>query len=221
MLHKTRGVVFRFTKYGETSIIASIFTEHFGLQSYIINGARSKSAKGKIALYQPLTLLDMVVYHKENANIMRIKEVKCFHPYQELSSDIKKSTIAFFLNEIVNKCVKEQSHPQELCDFLFNSLVSLDNGKQVENFHLIFLIQLSRLLGFGPYNPEDILTGLFLSDEEQSLLLELLQAGYASHITINTIQRRNILDVLLRFYTTHMDNFGEVRSLPVLRELIN
>ncbi|MBA4056317.1 MAG: DNA repair protein RecO, partial [Marivirga sp.] len=71
MLHKTRGVVFRFTKYGETSIIVNIFTELFGLQGYIVNGVRSKSGKNRIALYQPLTLLDLVVYHRENANINR------------------------------------------------------------------------------------------------------------------------------------------------------
>src|SRR3954469_12504744 len=112
MLHKTRGVVFRFTKYGETSIIVNIFTELFGLQSYIVNGVRSKSAKNKIALFQPLTLLDLVVYHRENANILRIKEVKCLRAYQDLTSDIKKSSIAMFINEILNKAVKDQSHAE-------------------------------------------------------------------------------------------------------------
>ena len=90
MLHKTRGIVFRFTKYGETSIIVNIFTELFGLQSYIVNGVRSASAKNKIALYQPLTLLDLVVYHRENVNILRIKEVKCLHAYQTIQD--RKST---------------------------------------------------------------------------------------------------------------------------------
>src|SRR3954470_20778545 len=106
MLYKTRGVVFRFTKYGETSIIVSIFTELFGLQSYIVNGVRSKSAKNKIALFQPLTILDLVVYHRENANILRIKEVKCLHNYHAIGGDIKKSTIALFVNEMMNKAVK-------------------------------------------------------------------------------------------------------------------
>jgi len=120
MLHKTRGIVFRFTKYGETSIIVTIFTELFGLQSYIVNGVRSKSAKGQIALYQPLMLLDLVVYHKENANILRIKEVKCFHQYASLLTDIRKSSQALFLNEIINKAIKEQSHAQDICSFLFD-----------------------------------------------------------------------------------------------------
>ena len=72
MLHKTKGIVFRYVPYGETSIIVNIFTELFGLQGYIVNSVRAKSGKNKIAVYQPLTLLDMVVYHKENAGILRI-----------------------------------------------------------------------------------------------------------------------------------------------------
>src|SRR6187200_113375 len=101
MLHKTRGVVFRFTKYGESSIIVNIFTEMFGLQSYIVNGVRSRTVKSRIALYQPLTLLDLVVYHRENANINRIKEVKCLYPYQSIPTDIKKSALAIFIMEVI------------------------------------------------------------------------------------------------------------------------
>src|SRR6478609_8208102 len=118
MVHKTRGVVFRFTRYGETSIIVNIFTETFGLQSYIVNGIRSTAARNKIALYQPLTLLELVVYHRPNANINRIKEVRCLHPYQTITSDVRKSAIALFLNELVNKTVKEESHAAELGEFL-------------------------------------------------------------------------------------------------------
>ena len=125
MLLKTKGIVFRFTKFAESSIIVTIFTEQLGLQSYIVNSARSKSGKGKIALYQPLTLLDLVVYHKENANILRLKEVRCVHPYQTITSDFKKSTVALFLTEMINKSVKEQTHSQELCHFLFESFITL------------------------------------------------------------------------------------------------
>ena len=123
MLHKTKGIVFRFTPYGETSIIVNIFTDAFGLQTYIVNSVRSKSSKSKIALYQPLTLLDLIVYHKENANILRIKEATCSYSYHHLLSDPKKSCIGLFINEVLNKTVKEQSHAAEICHFIYDSLV--------------------------------------------------------------------------------------------------
>ncbi len=221
MLHKTQGVVFRFTNYSETSIIVNIFTSAFGLQSYIVNGARGKSSKGKIALYQPLTLLDLVVYHRENASILRIKEVKCIHPYQSITSDFRKSTIALFLNEIVNKTVKDQSHAQELCEFLIQSFTHFDlQQTNVENFHLIFLIRLSQHLGFRPTELDELMGGNFALEEEQKILTKLLTANYSDTIAMTNIQRRNILDLLIRFYVSHSDNFGELKSLSVVREII-
>jgi len=222
MLHKTRGIVFRFTKYGETSIIVNIFTEEFGLQSYIVNGVRSKSAKGKIALYQPLTLLNLVVYHKENANILRIKEVQCAHPYQSLATDFKKATQGMFLTEMLNKTVKEQSHAQELFNFLFEALVTLDMQKTgYENSHLIFLLKLSRFLGFEPQLIEEVLQGRLTDADESTLLQKLLTADFDDHLIMTATQRRNLLDLLLRFYATHIDSMGEIRSVQVLKEVLN
>lgn len=221
MLHKTRGIVFRFTKYGETSIIVTIFTELFGLQSYIVNGIRSRSGKGQIALYQPLMLLELVVYHKETANILRIKEVKCFHQYASLLTDIRKSTQALFLNEIINKAVKEQSHAQEICSFLFDSFEVLDRlPSNYENFHLIFLIKLSRFLGFGPHQAHELLIGRVLDAREELILQKMLQADYTEVISVTQIQRRNLLDLVLHFYADHVENIGEVRSVHVLREVL-
>ncbi len=219
MLHKTKGVVFRFTKYGETSIIVNIFTELFGLQSYIVNGVRSSSKRSKIALFQPLTLLDLVVYYKENANILRIKEVKCYHPYQSVTSEIRKSAIAMFIIEVLNKSVKEQSHAGEIHDFVANSLMTLDKLQKPENFHLLFLLGLSKHLGFGPNLTEEVLGGHWMDVGDQEVLKRLMKSDYDSTIMINYAQRQTLLLSLLRFYANHVDNFGEMKSLAVLREI--
>jgi DNA repair protein RecO (recombination protein O) len=221
MLFKTRGIVFRFTRYGETSIIVNIFTEMFGLQSYIVNGVRSKSSKNKIALYQPLTLLDLVVYHKENANVLRIKEIRCLYPYVTIHQDIRKSAIAMFLNEMVNKAVKEESQAEELCTFMIDSFIALDKITSPENFHLIFLLKLSRFLGFGPQTNDEVLDGWMLDKNEEVLLKKLLTAEYDQAIPMSQSSRRNVLDALLRFYATHSENFGEIRSVQVLKEMFN
>jgi DNA repair protein RecO (recombination protein O) len=219
MLHKTRGIVFRFTKYGESSIIVTIFTEVFGLQSYIVNGVRSKSAKNKIALYQPLTLLNLVVYHRENANIERIKEVQCYHPYQSLTFDLKKSTIAMFITELINKTVKHESHVHEMFGFLTDSLASIDIlSSGYENSHLIFMIRLSRFLGFGPQFANEVLGGRVTNEENEKLLKTLLASDYSQAISMSNAQRRELLDLLIKFYADHLENFGEMKSVQVLRE---
>jgi DNA repair protein RecO (recombination protein O) len=219
MLHKTQGIVFRFTKYGETSIIVNIFTAVYGLQAYIVNGVRSKSGKTKMALFQPLTLLDLVVYHREHANINRIKEVKCLYPYHSIPSDIKKSTMALFIAELVNKTVKEESHAQELCQFLINSFVTLDQMEgKTENFHLFFLVKLSRFLGFGAYQVNEILGSRVTSPDIEQLLGKILKSNYHDALSMHSNQRREILDLLLKFYADHLD-VGEMKSLQVLREI--
>lgn len=222
MLHKTKGIVLRYTRYGDTSIIVTIFTELFGLQSYIINGIRSKSSKNKIALFQPLTLLDLVVYYKENASIKRIKEVKCLYPYQSLQTDIRKSAIAMFINEVLNKAVKEENHAQELFDFILHALVYLDEqSSHYENFHLVMLIKLSRLLGFGAWNVQEVLGGSASNQQEENVMDKLLQANYSDIISMSQETRRSLLDLILRFYSAHVDAFGEIKSVQVLKEVMS
>lgn len=222
MLTKTNGIVFRYTRYGDTSIIANVFTEVYGLQSYIVNGVRSSSAKGKIALFQPLTLLDMVVYYKENTAIKRIKEVKCLYPYHSLYTDVRKSSIAMFLNEVLNKAVKDESHAHELYSFLAEGLISLDETQNdFENFHLVFLIRLSRLLGFGAYTVQDVL-GLRVADQEsEDKLSLLLTSDFKTKVNLSTAQRRILLDALLKFYQVHLDTLGEFKSVAVLKEVLS
>ena len=220
MIFKTRGIVFRLTRFGETSIIVTIFTEQFGLQSYIVNGVRSKSAKNKIALYQPLTLLNLVVYHREHANIERIKETSCLHPYRTLTADVRKSTLAMFINELLNKCVKDESHGGEIFQFLFKSLVALDNLQAgYENFHLIFMLKLARYLGFGVFNSNEVLGGRVADAETEKLLTGLLHADYDTILKMDNSHRRKLLELLLKFYAEHMEHLGEIKSVQVLREV--
>jgi DNA repair protein RecO (recombination protein O) len=222
MLHKTKGIVFRYTRYGDTSIIVTIFTEVFGLQSYIVNGVRSASAKGKIALYQPLNLLDLVVYYKENAQIKRIKEVKSLHPYHSLQTEIRKASIAMFLNELLNKAVKDESHARELFEFIAEALITLDDlPEHYENFHLVFMIRLSRFLGFGAHAVHDITGYRIVDTSVEESLNELLHAELDASITLPLLQRRMLLDVLLKFYSDHNDSLGEFKSVAVLKEVFS
>lgn len=222
MIHKTRGIVFRFTRYGESSIIVTIFTEAFGLQSYIVNGVRSKTSKNKIALYQPLTLLNLVVYHRERANIERIKEIQCFHPYHSLTVDIKKSTIAMFITELLNKTVKEESGQPNLFEFLVEALIKMDSlEKNEENAHLIFLIKLSRYLGFGPQFANEVLGGRITDEKTELVLQQLLTTDFENDVVVSKEQRRNLLELLLKFYQEHLENFGELKSVQVLRDVLS
>lgn len=222
MIQKTRGIVLRFTRFKETSIIVTIFTEAFGTHAYIVNNVRSQKAAAKMALYQPLTLLDLVVYHKPNQQIARIKELKCIYAFQSFSTDIKKSSVALFLCEVLNKSLKDESHPQELFEFLQNSFITFDHLTEgVENFHIIFLLKLSRYLGFGANRSDEVFIDSLAHDTNNEGITALLAADYTTTLFITYSQRRKIVDALVQFYASHIDSFGELRSLEVVRELLS
>ncbi|MCR9064865.1 MAG: DNA repair protein RecO [Cytophagales bacterium] len=228
MLHKTKGIVISYIPYRETSVIAKIYTEKFGIQSYIENGVRTARGKNKIALFQPLTLLDLVVYHDSKKDLHRISEIKCTNPLFTIPYEIRKSSISIFLNEVLNKTLKEHSENEELFFFLYQSILTLDSMEDnMENFHLIFLAKYSGYLGFAPQDAEEVQTqfkelSIHIPVEEQTkkYLDILLQADYSEEMTFNKTFRNHLLDVLLTFYRIHQEEFGELRSLAVLREVL-
>ncbi len=226
MLYKTKGIVFRFVKYRETSIIATVFTEKFGIQSYIVNSIRSKKGKSKIAFFQPLTLLDLVVYYKDSGKIHRISEMKCSHPFQSITTDFKKSTIALFLTEVLNKSIKEEGEHPELFEFLYHSIQVLDHlTVAFENFHLQFLLKLSRYLGFEALSvlqeivPQSVSLRPYF--DEKTILHTLHTQTYGSSIVMSNEQRRVVLHHILDFYEAHIDSFHHLKSVKVLRELLH
>lgn len=228
MLYKTRGIVLTHIRYRETSIVVNIFTEAFGLRGYIVNGVRTERVKAaqKIALYQPLTLLDLVVYNREQASLQRIAEVRVERPLTAIALDIRKTTIGLLLTEVISKALhEEKKEEKETFDFLHQSILALEcleNG--IENFHLIFLIKFAEQLGFAIDSPQGLgdqllQAGFFFDHLLEAPLQQLLQSHYTSSPHLGRQQRNQLLDALLHYFALHIDGFGQLRSLHVLREL--
>jgi DNA repair protein RecO (recombination protein O) len=227
MLHKTRGIVLNYIRFRETSIIVKIYTEEFGLQTYIENGVRSSRSRNKIALFQPLTLLDLVVYHRDNGSIMRISEIKCNTPFQTLPYQFVKTGIALFITEVLTKSLKEESGNPDMFWFLFQSILFLDTQPEAyENFPIQFLLKLSRYLGFAPQQAKELMeqigeVRLTESTEAESEALNgLIRRDYDQYLRLPGAIRRSLLEHVLRFYQLHVENFNELRSLPVLKEMM-
>ncbi len=224
MLYKTKGIVLHFIKYKESSIITKIYTELLGLQSYIVNSVRSHSKQNKIALYQPLNLVDLVVYYKENKNIHRILEIRIDHAYGNIHTNAKKNLIASFLLEILNKTVREETHHSDFFSFIRKSCITFDlMDSQYENFPVQFMLKLSQHLGLAirchrlltDFSSEKISN----TQETYRVIDKLISANYTEHIRADHQIRRNILEILINFYKFHVENFGIVHSLPILRQL--
>ncbi len=240
MTLSTRGIVLRYYPYSESSIIVKIFTENFGLQSYIVKGLHARKSKTKIAIFQPLTLIEFVAYHKENKTLHYLKEPRVEYHYQSLSIDVNKRLILFFLAELLYKTMREEVSDKPLFQWMHNALTWFDlSDKNIRNFHLVFMIQLSRFLGFYPkYEPTekaiffDMQEGRFclnqpphpqyISENAVDQLIELSACTFENSNSINlkTDERRHLLDNLITYYQLHLPGFGEMKSVDVLKTII-
>jgi DNA repair protein RecO (recombination protein O) len=228
MLQKTRGIVIGHVPFRETSIIVRIYTEAFGMQSYIENGVRSSKGRNKAALFQPLTLLDLVVYHKDRGGVQRIGEVRCNWPFRSLPFDIAKSSLALFMTEVLGKVLKEETSNELLFAFLQQGIQWLDFAERhTDTFHLVFLMKLSSYLGFAPQSGNEIAEQLSEAGWPQAIerqvvevLTGLTHADYETAPKLDRLTRSRTLDVLLKFYQLHVDGFGELKSLAVLQEVL-
>lgn len=240
MLQATQGFVLNTIKYSETSVIAKIYTQHFGLRAYIINGVRTTKGRSKAAMLQPLNHLDLVVYERENKSINRIKEMKFATIYQNITFDVRRSAIALFLTEVFHKVLKEESANENLFDFIFQVSQQLENSSvnDLANLHSFYLLQLTQLLGFYPDNNYtsqnqyfDLKEGVFtwerpiynrIIDQDTSLLLhQMLQYEFDDwrNFMNNRNQRRLAITTLLSFYDWQIENFGKINSLNVLEKI--
>ena len=239
MLAVTEGIVLHHIKYGETSVIATVFTREFGRQSYIVNSSRSRKAKNKAGLLQPLFLLELEVYQKQARDIQRVKELKSLHVYQNIPFDIAKSTQVIFLAEMLYKTIHEQESYPELFDFIKSILLYYDlMEKGWQNFHLYFLFRLTEYFGFMPDTKKagfeswfDLKKGSVVPFEpshpfsankevtEYLITLSLLKIHELGSFKISRSMRESLLQILVDYYQLHFENLGEIRSLNVLKEV--
>src|SRR5450432_1865026 len=150
MIYSTKGIVLRTVKYGETSVIAAIFTEMFGIQSYIVNGVRTPGRTSKAHFFQPSSILEMEVYHSELKNLQRIKDLNWSYLYRNILSDVIKNAVALYMVELLQKCLKQPEPNSDLFNFCEDAFVQLDtSGDEVTaNFPLYFCLQLAHFFGF-------------------------------------------------------------------------
>lgn len=226
MLQKTRGIALSFIKYRDTSIIAKIFTEELGMQSYIVNGVRSKAAKTKIALFQPLTLLDLVVYHNKKKEIHRISEIKCSVNFHSIPYDIKKTTIALFLTEFLNQVLRTEVENSPLFNYISDSVEIFDHlESKYENFHLQFLAKLTQFMGIRPESGRDLLMEIghakYLDPHLCQSIDQLMEANHQIALQLRRSERMVILQAIIEFYRFHFDSIKEIKSLQVLKEVLS
>lgn len=235
----TKAIVFSAIKYGDTSLIVKAFTASDGIKSYLLRGVlASKKGKLKSAYFQPLTQLEIVANHKNKGTLETIKEAKVFYHYQTLYADMVKNAMTLFLAELLGNSIREEEQNEDLFEYLIASLQWLDMNKDVANFHLYFMLSLTRFLGFYPdvYQIDkpyfDLLEGEFVAVESLNPILRGENIYYfktflginfdAMHtVKMKKTNRQELLKSLILYFELHLQGFRKPKSLAVLNEVFN
>ena len=241
MLEKTRAIFLKQTKFSDSQVIAEIYTEKFGKQAFIIRHSKKNKNLPQKNILQALFLLEMQIYFKEKRNVQKVKEINHKPILSDLPFNFSKSSIAIFIAEILHKVIKEEEENSDLFNFLHNSILLLDNlDTGIGNFHIIFLYELSKYLGFYPtnnYSNEKLYFNLFegkfyytktsndtFLDEETSKIISFLHSKGFSNInnfSFSKQQRNLVLNAILKYYQFQLPEMGKIKSLEILQEIFS
>jgi DNA repair protein RecO (recombination protein O) len=234
----TKGIVFQTIKYKDNQIIARIFTKSLGLKAFLVRTSK-KGKSSKAAQLQPFTILELNVKVKENTSLATFSDARIAIPFSDIPFNPVKSAIVLFLNEVLYKTVADDYQNDELYDFIENALQLLDHSKQVRNFHLWFLAQLTKYYGFSPIEDDtnfeqdyfDFVSGQFtnmrpghknyIEGHYKVLWAQMLTITFdqMDALKISGVERKGLLEYLLHYIKLHLENVREFKSLDVLHEV--
>lgn len=238
--YTARGVVLNTVKYGDKGLVVQMLTSSHGRQSFMVQGLGSRGGRSgsRAALYQPLFALEFEGLESSKMQMHRFAEVHAGIVLRTIPFDVKKSTIALFMAEVLHRLVKESEPNEMLFDFVWGSIEALDVAEEgVANFHLWFLSNLCRFLGFSPGNEYvadgwfDMAEGLYtyveppkrmaMSQQNALILRDMLECDvrYLAEVGLNRAQRVDFLDALLAYYAYHLDTINSVQSVKILQEV--
>ena len=244
MLHKTNGIVLRSVKYGDTSLVVTMFTDVYGVQTYMVQGVRTaKGKQNRAAFFQPGTLLELVVYHQPQKTMQRIREFQAAYIYNGLQEDVIKNSIVLFSVELLLRLVPELGPLPSLFTLAYEYFVALDKMQlhDVANFPLFFIMECSRELGyplkgsytvktpylnmqdggFTEYAPTEM-SGISNEDAEAlSMLLAVSSTDTLKQVSMNAGQRLRLIDWYVNYLQQHTQHMGNIRSLSVLRAILH
>lgn len=232
---KSRALVCRTMKYGESSIIADLYTRERGMRSFIINGVRIKKGRSTASYYQLMTILDVVAYDRTDGKLARLKEVQLAYHYLQLPYDVVRSSIGTFMLEVSRQCLISGEEHEVLFDFLLDQYLYIDHTEAaLANVPLSFLLRLSVYLGFAPDSSYsdgeyfDLMEGRFTTSPISAYYLEpplaqlihLLLYHEPADVEISARDRATLLKSLIDYYRLHIESFKPLKSLPILKEIL-
>jgi DNA repair protein RecO (recombination protein O) len=241
MISKTQGIVLHHFKYDDSSLIATIYTGAYGRKSFLVRGAFKPKSKIRASLFLPLNLVELDLNISSKRELQRIKDISASPVLMSIHNQYHKQAITYFIAEVLYKTIREEETNKGLFEYLYHSILYFDTRESdISNFHLVFLTHLSRYLGFFPLNNYsetcnifDALNGCFVTSANQNYHSYSIQISEKLHflmnlnfenaqmLSLNRIERMELLNILLDYLGLHLHCELNIQSLKVLKEIFN
>ncbi len=235
MYVKTKGIILKNTNYSESSLITKIYTQTSGLKTFMLRGVRKGKASIRTSMIQPLSIVSLDFFQKPNTTIFNVKELKNTPVLYEIHSNIFKKTIAMFYTEVLNQCLTEEESDEALFGFLENEIIALDHSNFSADLPIRFLIKLSNYLGVYPQGSHNETTpffciesggfvsqsSLYTSSIETSFLISNFILDINNNQQFNRSVRKDALDQIIKYYQFHVTRNKKIKSVDILREILN
>ena len=226
MSQKTVGIVLHTLKYNDSTWIVDIYTNDAGRIPFWIPIPKSKKARVKSLLFQPLALLEIDFEHRPKANLQKIKDAKNIYPFNTIPYHPIKSCIGLFLADFLHHALRDELTNPPLFGYIHNSIEWFDSCEnEFTNFHLVFLARLSRFLGFFPqvdnyhpgyyfdllhseFTPQSPTHSAYINPEEAKHIPLLLRMNYETmrYFKFTGQQRSRYLEIINPYYRLHLPN---------------
>lgn len=235
----SKAIVISSIKYSDNSLIVRLYTKEVGLVSFLLKGVlKSKKGKLRTAYFQPLNQLSIIFSHQQKRNLQLLKEAQVIHVYESIHTSIVKQSIVLFLSEVLTSAIQEEENNNLLYEYIENSLIWFDSHEQISNFHLLFLLNLTKFLGFYPDVSQSHKKGFhlregFFTDDLQ--LKEVIKGNEIfqfkkllginfdkiGYMNFSKTERQRLLQTLIRYFELHLGGFRIPKSLAVLETVFS
>ncbi|WP_273533264.1 DNA repair protein RecO [Prevotella aurantiaca] len=241
MVTKTRGIVLRSIRFGESSLIIDVLTELSGRVSFVVRIPKTSKGKIKKQYFQPMTLLEFEYDFRQKSSLQHIKDVRIAQPYSSIPFEPIKSSVLLFLAEFLFYTTRDEQENSTLFNYISTSLEWYDSAcVDFANFHLVFMMRLSRFLGFQPFLEEftegcffDLRNGCFtistplhsdfLNAKDAEHMYTLMRMNFETMklFKLSHNERNRITELALHYYRLHIPNMPELQSFDILREVFS
>lgn len=231
----TEGIVVKKIDYSETSLILKVLTADFGLKSFIFPGAKRKNKKGQLVF--PLSILSITYFQRKESDLARISNVELAAICKDIPFDPIKSSVVFFINEVLQQTIKEEEADPSLFIFVKNLIQIIDVQRNLSNLPIQFLLELLKHLGYYPNIEEgaiyfDYLNGKitrnepahpnYMNTENTTFLIQIMKSNITNEtLKIPNKSRQCVLNGLLDYYKVVLGNFKPLKSLDVLEAVLH